>query len=166
MPYTMLVSVLVGVTFLIPFFGPYLGAIPSMLFIFLANPVKGLTFTIFIICLQQIQCNLISPKILGDSTGLSPFWVVFSILLGGGLFGFVGLLIGVPAFAVVYYIIGQIVNHRLKKKSLPTQSEKYVDLLSIDKDTGEPSYYNEETRPKKGFWSKLFKSQKNDKSSD
>ena len=159
MPYTMLVSVIVGVTFLIPFFGPYLGAIPSMLFIFLADPVKGLTFTIFIICLQQIQCNLISPKILGDSTGLSPFWVVFSILLGGGLFGFVGLLIGVPAFAVIYYIIGQIVNHRLRKKSLPTQSEKYVDLLSIDKDTGEASYYNENDNLKKGLLSGLFKKQ-------
>ncbi len=156
-PYTMLVSVVVGVTFLIPFFGPYLGAIPSMLIIFLADPVKGLTFTVFIIVLQQIQCNLISPKILGDSTGLSPFWVVFSILLGGGLFGFPGLLIGVPAFAVIYYIIGQIVNHRLKKKSLPTESEKYVDLKYIDKDSGDPEYYTEESKPRKGLFSNLFK---------
>lgn len=164
-PYTLLVSVIVGVTFLIPFFGPYLGAIPSMLIIFLADPVKGITFTIFIVVLQQIQCNLISPKILGNSTGLSPFWVVFSILLGGGLFGFVGLLIGVPAFAVIYYVIGQIVNHRLRKKSLPTESEKYVDLKYIDKDTGDAQYYTPDNKPGKGIFSGIIK-KKNSNSVD
>ena len=101
MPYALLVSVIVGVTNVIPFFGPYIGAIPSAVLIMLADPRKGLYFILFILVLQQIDGNIIGPKILGDSTGLSAFWVVFSILLGGGLFGFVGMILGVPTFAVI-----------------------------------------------------------------
>ena len=91
-------SVIVGVTNVIPFFGPYIGAIPSAILIALADPIKGIYFLIFILALQQLDGNVIGPKILGDSTGLSAFWVVFSILLGGGLFGFVGMIAGVPTF--------------------------------------------------------------------
>lgn len=160
MPYIMLISVIIAVTYLIPFFGPYIGAIPSIMLVFLADPVKGITFTIFILLLEQVQCNVIGPKILGDSTGLSPFWVVFAILVGGGLFGFVGLLIGVPVFAVIYYIIGQVINYRLKKKKLPTTSESYVDLLSIDKDTGERDYYTEEEKKQLGVFATMFKKKK------
>ncbi|MEF9942106.1 MAG: AI-2E family transporter [Lachnospiraceae bacterium] len=125
MPYTVLVSVIVGVTNVIPFFGPYIGAIPSAILIMLDSPIKGVYFIIFIFILQQIDGNIIGPKILGDSTGLSAFWVVFSILLGGGMFGFVGMIMGVPTFAVLYYIIQIIVNQKLEKKKLPTHSENY-----------------------------------------
>ena len=116
MPYTMLVSVIVGVTNVIPFFGPYIGAIPSTILIALEDPMKGVYFLIFILVLQQFDGNILGPKILGNSTGLSAFWVVTSILLGGGLFGFVGMVMGVPTFAVIYYIVDMILDNKLKKK--------------------------------------------------
>lgn len=116
MPYVLLISVIVGVTNIIPFFGPYMGAIPSTLLIFLQNPVQGVIFLIFILILQQVDGNIIGPKILGESTGLSAFWVVFSILLFGGLFGVVGMLFGVPVFAVVYRILANCIDYLLRKK--------------------------------------------------
>ncbi len=116
MPYVALVSVIVGVTNLIPFFGPYIGAIPSAVLILLDSPSKGIVFIIFIAILQQVDGNIIGPKILGQSTGLSPFWVVFAIFLGNGLFGIVGLFIGVPLWAVVYYLIKRYVNYRIMIK--------------------------------------------------
>lgn len=134
MPYAILVSVIVGVTNVIPFFGPYIGAIPSAFLILLANPIQGLYFVIFILVLQQVDGNIIGPKILGEFTGLTAFWVVFSILLGGGLFGFIGMLLGVPVFAVIYYIAEQIMEHELKKKSLPVAEDKYTNLHHIDSD--------------------------------
>lgn len=134
MPYALLVSVIVGVTNVIPFFGPYIGAIPSIILIGLVNPMKGFYFIIFILLLQQLDGNIIGPKILGDSTGLSAFWVVFSILLGGGLFGFLGMVMGVPTFAVIYYIIQMIINSKLEKKNLPTESEKYDNLSYVTDD--------------------------------
>ncbi len=127
MPYTVLVSVIVGVTNVIPFFGPYIGAIPSAVLIILNDPVKGLYFIIFILILQQLDGNVIGPKILGDSTGLSAFWVVFSILLGGGLFGFAGMVMGVPTFAVIYYIIETWLDDRLGVKKLPTETKEYQE---------------------------------------
>lgn len=134
MPYTLLVSVIVGVTNVIPFFGPYIGAIPSAFLILLADPVKGIYFIIFILVLQQIDGNIIGPKILGEFTGLSAFWVVFAILLGGGLFGVIGMLLGVPVFAVIYYIIGQVIEHLLMKRELPIEEEPYVNLHHIEPD--------------------------------
>ncbi len=125
MPYVVLVSVVVGVTNVIPFFGPYIGAIPSTILIMLDSPIKGLYFILFILFLQQLDGNVIGPKILGDSTGLSSFWVIFSIILGGGLFGFVGMVLGVPTFAVIYYIVRTWINQKLEHKKLPVQSEKY-----------------------------------------
>lgn len=134
MPYTLLVSVIVGVTNVIPFFGPYIGAIPSAILILLSDPKMGIYFIIFILILQQLDGNIIGPKILGNSTGLSAFWVVFSILLGGGLFGFVGMILGVPAFAVIYYIIRMLVNHRLEEKSLPVETDCYDEFSYVDSD--------------------------------
>lgn len=126
MPYTMLVSTIVGVTNVIPFFGPYIGAVPSAILILLADPKKGLIFIVFIILLQQLDGNIIGPKILGESTGLTPFWVVFSILLGGGLFGIIGMLFGVPTFAVIYNLIAEIVNYRIKDKNIsPDRYDNY-----------------------------------------
>ena len=132
MPYILLISVIVGVTNVIPFFGPYIGAIPSAVLILLNDPIKGLSFLIFILVLQQLDGNVIGPKILGNSTGLSAFWVVFSILLGGGLFGFVGMIMGVPTFAVVYYIITMLINHLLEKKKLPLQTSEYGEKSYVD----------------------------------
>lgn len=136
MPYVLLVSVIVGVTNVIPFFGPYIGAIPSAILILLQSPIQGVYFIIFILILQQVDGNIIGPKILGDSTGLSAFWVVFAILLGGGLFGFVGMLLGVPTFAVIYYIVGMIIDQKLAAKNLPTQSLKYDERSYVDDVTG------------------------------
>lgn len=134
MPYTLLVSVIVGVTNVIPFFGPYIGAIPSTILIMLTNPKMGIYFVIFILVLQQLDGNIIGPKILGDSTGLSAFWVVFAILLGGGLFGVIGMILGVPTFAVIYYIINMLINHRLEKKKLPIQTAAYGEMSYVDSD--------------------------------
>lgn len=132
MPYTLLVSVIVGVTNIIPFFGPYLGAVPSAILIMLANPIQGVYFIIFIVILQQIDGNIIGPTILGESTGLSSFWVVFAILVGGGLFGILGMIIGVPTFAVIFYVMRKVVNYILRRKNLPEGSENYVQVERLN----------------------------------
>ena len=116
MPYALLVSVFVGVTNVIPYFGPFIGAIPSAILIMIVDPMKGLYFIIFILLLQQLDGNIIGPTILGDSTGLSAFWVLFSILLFGGLFGVVGMIIGVPTFAVFYYVVKLFITQKLEEK--------------------------------------------------
>lgn len=138
MPYALLISVIIGVTNVIPFFGPYIGAIPSAFLVLLIDPGKCLIFVIFIFLLQQLDGNIIGPAILGDSTGVSPFWIVFSILVGGGLFGFVGMLLGVPTFAVIYYLVKTFSEYFLRKKNLPTDSMLYCKMEKIDPDTKEP----------------------------
>ena len=132
MPYTLLVSVIVGVTNIIPFFGPYLGAVPSAILIMLASPLQGVYFIIFIVILQQIDGNIIGPTILGESTGLSSFWVVFAILVGGGLFGILGMIIGVPTFAVIFYVLRKAVNYTLRRKQLPEDSVDYIQVEKLD----------------------------------
>lgn len=139
-PYAMVVSVIVGVTNVIPFFGPFIGAIPSALLILLADPVKGLIFIVFVLVLQQVDGNIIGPKILGDSTGLSSFWIIFAILFAGGMFGIPGMVIGAPCFAVFYYLIKRFVNRKLSGKSLPTDSDAYVELKRVTPDSGELVY--------------------------
>lgn len=134
MPYTLLVSVIVGVTNVIPFFGPYIGAIPSAVLILLADPKMGVYFIIFILALQQFDGNVLGPKILGNSTGLSAFWVVFSILIAGGLFGVPGMILGVPAFAVIYYIVDMLIDYRLEKRKLPTQTSAYDEYSYVETD--------------------------------
>ncbi|MFV0465865.1 MAG: AI-2E family transporter [Lachnospiraceae bacterium] len=140
MPYTLLVAVVIGATNVIPFFGPFIGAIPCVILIALADPIKGIYFIIMILILQQIDGNIIGPKILGDSTGLSSFWVIFAILIGGGMFGFVGMVLGVPVFAVIYSIISEVVTYILKKKKLPSGTSSYIQLDSIDERTSELKY--------------------------
>lgn len=130
-PYGVLISVIVGITNVIPFFGPYLGAIPSALLILMVNPIHCLYFIIFILILQQFDGNVLGPKILGDSTGLSSFWVIFAITLFGGLFGVLGMIVGVPVFAVIYAAIKAIVNQLLSKKQLPTDTGQYLNVGSI-----------------------------------
>lgn len=132
MPYALLVSVIVGVTNIIPFFGPFIGAIPSAIIILMVSPIKTLVFVIFIIILQQVDGNIIGPKILGSTVGINGFWIMFSIILGAGLFGFWGMLLGVPVFAVIYAALQKRVENRLKKSSLPQDTASYRDLDYID----------------------------------
>ncbi len=143
MPYAMLVSVIIGVTNIIPFFGPFIGAIPSILLILLIDPLKALYFALFVLVLQQFDGNILGPKILGDSTGISGFWVMFAILLAGGLFGFVGMVVGVPLFAVFYNIVSGLVCHSLRKKGIPEQTQAYYGLESVDEQTFRPHYTGE-----------------------
>lgn len=132
MPYALLVSVIVGVTNIIPFFGPFIGAIPSSLIILLVDPVKCLIFILFIILLQQLDGNYIGPKILGNTVGINGFWVMFSIIFGAGIFGFWGMLLGVPVFVVIYTAITNAVNKKLKKSGLPTETAQYTQISHID----------------------------------
>ena len=111
---------------MIPFFGPFLGAIPSAFLILLDSPIKCLYFIIFVLALQQFDGNILGPKILGDSTGLASFWVLFSILLFGGLFGFGGMVLGVPVFAMFYSVVSRLVSYGLRSRGLPQETEDYM----------------------------------------
>ncbi len=133
-PYAALCATIVGVTNIIPFFGPFIGAIPSFIFICIADPVKAGIFLVLILVLQQVDGNIIGPKILGDRMGLASFWVMFAIILFGGLFGFLGMVVGVPVFAVFYYYLGRIIRGRLKKKGLPEDTEEYLEYNKYDID--------------------------------
>lgn len=134
MPYAALVSVVVGVTNVVPFFGPYFGAIPCAFIILLESPMMCLVFIIFCIVLQTFDGHILGPKILGSKTNLSSFWVVFAILLSGGLFGFVGMVCGVPVFAVIYYFFQRAVRRRLAEKELPAETAVYVDVDVLDEE--------------------------------
>ena len=125
MPYVILISVIVGVTNIIPFFGPFIGGIPAAIIILFVSPTKALWFVIIIIIIQQIDGNIIGPKILGDSIGISAFWILFSLLVAAKFMGFVGMVIGVPLFAIFYSIIKEIVELKLNKKGLPINTEEY-----------------------------------------
>ncbi|MEG1254900.1 AI-2E family transporter [Clostridium sp.] len=126
MPYPLLVSFIIGITNIVPVFGPFIGAIPSVIIIFIASPVKALWFILFVFVLQQFDGNILGPRILGNSTGLTAFWVMFAILIGNGFFGIVGMILGVPAFAVIYSIIKGVVEHELNEKGLPTETKDYA----------------------------------------
>ncbi len=125
-PYPALVATVIGVTNIIPFFGPFIGAIPCAFLILLVSPVQCLYFVIFILILQQFDGNILGPKILGDSTGLASFWVLFSILLFGGLFGFAGMVLGVPVFAMIYSALQRLVRRGLERHGLPEETEEYM----------------------------------------
>lgn len=125
MDYALLISVVVGVTNIIPFFGPLIGAIPGVLILLIISPMKALGFLVFIILLQQFDGNILGPKIVGGTIDLSPFWVMFAIIVGGGLFGFIGMFVGVPAFAVIYSIVCQALEKRLEQKGLPVETTSY-----------------------------------------
>ena len=146
MPYALLVSVMVGVTNIIPFFGPLIGAIPSAIIILMVDPFKCLVFIIFIILLQQLDGNIIGPKILGSSVGINGFWVMFSIIFGAGLFGFWGMLLGVPVFVVIYTIVNESIIRKLRRNDLPVEAEAYENLDYIDPITLEPIRHETENR--------------------
>lgn len=126
MPYVVLISVIIGVTNIIPFFGPFIGAVPCFILVLFESPTKALIFLILIFIIQQLDGNIIGPKILGDSIGISAFWILFSILVAGEIFGFVGMLIGVPLFAVIYSIIKENIEYRLKEKNMPIDTKDYM----------------------------------------
>lgn len=131
-PYAILVSVIIGVTNIIPFFGPWIGGIPSALLVLMVDPMHALYFVILIMIIQQFDGNILGPKILGDSTGLSGFWVIFAITIFGGLFGVLGMVVGVPIFAVFYAGVKASVNRSLMKKNLPTELGPYMTVGQID----------------------------------
>lgn len=131
-PYPILISVIVGVTNIIPFFGPYIGAIPSAFLVLMVDPMECLYFIIMIILLQQFDGNILGPKILGESTGISGFWVIFAITLFGGLFGIPGMIIGVPLFAVIYSAVKAMVKSNLDDKQMPKHTENYMKVDYVD----------------------------------
>lgn len=131
-PYSILVSVIIGVTNIIPFFGPWIGGIPSALLVLMVDPRQALYFGILIVFIQQFDGNILGPKILGDSTGLSGFWVIFAITIFGGIFGVLGMVVGVPIFAVFYAAVKSVVNRTLHKKNLPTDLSPYMTLGQIE----------------------------------
>ena len=137
LPYELLISVIIGVTNVIPFFGPFIGAVPCAILVFLISPKQCLYFIGLILVLQQFDGNILGPKILGNSTGVSSFGVLFSILLFGGLYGFVGMIVAVPLMAVIIHIYKQLQEYFLSKKKLKLEESDYVELHYIDEQTGE-----------------------------
>ena len=133
-PSALLVSVIIGVTNVIPLFGPFIGAIPATLLILIQNPIKALWFLLFVLVLQQVDGNIIGPKILGNTTGLSSFWVLFAILLFGGLWGFAGMIVGVPLFAVIYDVIKKLVIHGLRRNEELDMLNTYHDNFGDPED--------------------------------
>lgn len=132
LPMAILISVIVGLTNIIPFFGPFIGAVPSALILLIIEPVAALKFIIMVLVLQQVDGNIIGPKILGKTTKLASFWVMFAIIVGGGLFGFPGMILGVPFFAIVYTYISRAINRRLEEKKLETDTLLYEDFSKYD----------------------------------
>ena len=124
LPYGLLISVIVGVTNMIPYFGPFIGAIPGILILLFVKPVKALIFAIMALCLQQFDGLILGPKILGDSTGMKPLWIIFAITVGGSMFGVIGMFLGVPVVAIINYLFDLYLQYRLKKKNI---SETLVD---------------------------------------
>lgn len=130
MPYPMLIAVVCGVTNLIPFFGPFIGAIPCGILILLVDPIKVIWFAIFVLVLQQLDGNVIKPFLFGETMGLPAIWVLVSIIVGGGLFGVVGMLLGAPVFAVFYLLFAEFISGRLEKKNLPTDTDNYTGSVA------------------------------------
>ncbi len=125
MPYALIISVIVGVTNVIPMFGPFIGAVPSAFLLLLVSPKQCIIFLIFIILLQQVDGNIIGPRIIGDSIGLSALYITIAILIFGSLFGFIGMIIGVPLFATIYYVVKRVAEYSLRKRGLPTETSAY-----------------------------------------
>ena len=143
--YAMLIAVIVGVTNLIPFFGPFIGAIPSIALLLTVNPLHALYFGLFVVVLQQIDGNIIKPKLFGEGVGLPSFWVMFAIIVGGGFFGFIGMLLAVPVFACIYQYAGYRMGLKLKKNQMSTDLDDYRD----------PSLYDMRETKFKGLMHKL-----------
>ena len=135
MPYSGLVTVIVAITNLIPVFGPFIGAVPSAFLILLENPTQSLIFLIFTVVLQQVDGQILKPRIHASRTGLSGFWIMFAILFFGGLFGIVGMVVGVPVTTVLYSLIRRLNRRRLRRRGLPEDTAAYCELKAIDPET-------------------------------
>ena len=146
MPYAVLIAVFLALTNLIPFFGMFIGAIPSALMILLEDPLQCLIFVIYIIVLHTFANNILAPRVLGETIGLGGFWVLFAILLFGGLFGFWGLLLGVPIFAVIYAAVAGYNRNQLREKNYPASTTTYERILEIDPETNTPVYRTDEPK--------------------
>ncbi|MBR4200644.1 MAG: AI-2E family transporter [Oscillospiraceae bacterium] len=148
-PYSTLIAVIIGVTNVIPYFGPIFGAIPCVLLILMESPPKALYFLIFVVALQQFDANILDPRIVGKSIGLPAFWELFACMLGGGLFGIIGLIIGVPLFAVVYTIIKQLVTERLEERAKDGEiTEEFLkDKLGITEAVPESGFFEDDDSP-------------------
>lgn len=132
LPFPALISTIIGVTNIIPFFGPFIGAVPSAVLILLVDPLKCLYFILFVLALQQVDGNIIGPRILGNTIGISGFWVLVSITVAGGLFGFAGMVLGVPVFAVLYMLVSDLVSSRLQKKRRTTDTAAYYAIEHVE----------------------------------
>ena len=130
-PYYSVVSVIVCITNVIPYFGPFLGAIPSFIIIFIFEPMKAIWFVVIILVLQQIDGNIIAPRILGNAVGLSALWVIIAVTVMGGFFGLVGMVLGIPLFSTFYILVKDFINTRLKNKNMPTELSAYEDVFSF-----------------------------------
>ena len=163
-PYAILVSTIVGITNIIPFFGPYFGAVGGAILIVLVDPLQSLYFILLILVIQQFDGNFLGPMILGGSTGLSGFWVIFSITIFGGLFGVAGMIIGVPLFAVIYAGIRSITNKELERRKLPTDTGVYMNVGTID-EKGDFTVYDQKAYRKQigreSNWARMEKSFRN-----
>lgn len=134
-PFALLVSVMMGLTNIIPYFGPFIGAVPSAFLILMEDPFKCLIFIIIILVIQNLNGNVLSPRILGENIGLPSFWIIFALLAGQGLFGFWGLIVGIPIFAVVYSAGKELIASRLTAKGLPSDSDTYTDIKCFEAET-------------------------------
>lgn len=156
MPYPLLLSTVVGITNIIPFFGPFIGGIPTALIVLMVSPIKGLIYILFIIVLQQIDGNIISTKILGNTTGVSEFWVTFALLLFGGMFGFVGMMIGVPLFAVISYLLRDFIDNKAKSKGISENDDFYYLVERYDEETQSFVMHTPETQKERRDAQKPF----------
>lgn len=146
MEYAVLISVIVGVTNIIPFFGPFIGAIPGAFLALMDEPVMMVIFIVWILVLQQFDGNILGPLILGDATGISGVWVLLAILVGGDLFGVVGMVLGVPIFACIYAFFAVQLRDKLREKQLSSNTGDYIRLKGFDEETGEPLYRDKHER--------------------
>lgn len=132
LPYPLLISAIIGITNIIPFFGPFIGAIPSAIIILTVDPLQAVYFAIMILVIQQLDGNIIGPKILGGTVGLPSFWIMFAIIIGGGLFGFIGMVLGVPVFAIIYYYFRRHIEFKLNEKNMPSDTKAYQNFDKYD----------------------------------
>ena len=144
LPYAPLIAVLIGVTNIIPFFGPFIGAIPSAFILLLIDPIYMIIFIIIIVIIQQLDGNLFKPKIIGSQVGLSSFWVLFSVIVGGGMFGVLGLILGTPIYAVIYALIGKRVKNKIDSKGRIAQEALDFEVLNYTKIAAEQKKLREE----------------------
>ena len=162
-PFALMISVIVGVTNVIPFFGPFIGAIPSVFILLLEDPMSALYFIIIIVVIQQLDGNVIGPKIVGNAIGMSSFWVLISVLVGGGLFGFAGMALGVPVFALIYRYVDKLTIKSLERKEKNTNTSYYFSLEPYGLEDDEVALEPEKNEDQPSLFSKIRKKDKKDK---